>query len=180
MLLRSARYLLSFPVPLLKKMIVLMERVCDSNPADVRTYEMDKGFTWESFVPFVSYLYSPVQEIYNNIRAEELKDLLMKLQDLSIKVLLHALEVAVGRKTHLKIMIKEGLLNYIVALPWHVPESSRERARNLIQEVSKLVQIGLPSLCSLVKAKLAKESLGLKKVLEIESVTDLCLHMKVL
>ena len=175
MILGSAQYLLHFPESLLQKVIVLMERICNTNPVAIRAYEIKDGLEWETCMPFVNYLYSPVKE-----SVKYSKSLFMKLHHLGTEVLLHALQTAVGRNTRLKTIIREGLLDYIVVLPWHMPESSRGRARDLVQDVGKSIRIELPSLCSLAKAKLAKESLGLKKVLEMESVTDLCLHMEIL
>ena len=176
MILGSVEYLLGFPDSLLEQMVQLMERVCGTNPVDIRTYEIKEGLVWGTFLPFLNYLYSPVREIKT---AEITGDLVVRLQSLSAAVIIHSLQNALGRELHLKILKEEGLLDYIVALPWHVPENCRERARNLVHDVSKLVQIELPLLSSLTKAQLAKMSLGLKEISGIRSVTDLCMVFRI-
>ena len=150
---------------LLIKIMSLMESVCAVDPVDVRAYEIKEGLVWGTFLPYITYLYDPKRLLSS--------ELLVKLHQLSTSVLLHALKNALGRDAHVKILLDEGLLEYVVALPWHVPESCRTLAMGIRKEVSKFVQIRPPSLCSLAKAKLAKSSTGLKRVLDMRSVSDL-------
>ena len=150
--------------PLLTKVLSLMESVCSFDPVDIRNYEIKEGLVWGTFIPYISYLYDPVKT-YSS-------DMLALLYYLSTSVLLHALQNALGRETHVKILIDEGLLEYVVALPWHVPIRCRAQAIAVLKEVSKFVQIRPPSLCSLAKAKLAKSMTGLKKVLGMRSLSD--------
>lgn len=150
-----------------------MEHVCKSNPIDIRAYEIKEGLVWGTFVPFLAYLYEP--EVPSTTGHEVETNVIHKLQTLSMKVLLHALRNALGRETHVKILLEEGLLDYTVALLWYVPQSCTGVVRNMIKDIGKLTQIRPPSLCSLTKAKFAKEAVGLRKVLNMRSVSDLFL-----
>ena len=172
MIIRSSQHLVLFPVSLLRKILALMQSVCATNPRDIRAYEIQEGLVWGTFLPYVQYLYDPI-DMAISTEDEQLLSLITELRDFSVKVLLHALHNALGRQSHVKILIEEGLMDYLVALMWHVPDSSRSLLKECLKDISKLVVIRPPSLCSLAKAKLARESLGLKKVMDIASVSDL-------
>lgn len=172
MILGSSQYLLSFSESLLTEVQELMERVCKCNPSDIRAYEIEEGLIWGTFLPYMGYLYSP--SIVPDC-SEPLSKLITELQQLSVRVLIHSLHSALGREDHLKILIEEGLLDYFVSLPWYVPNCCTDVARNMIKDISKQTQLKPPALCSLAKAKLAKDVMGLKKVLNVRSVSDLFL-----
>lgn len=149
-----------------------METVCESNPVDIRTYEIEEGLIWGTFLPYMRYLYSPGINLTDGGGVSEL---ITKIYQSSVSVMLHSLHNALGREVHVKILIEEGLLDYLVALPWNVASSSSDMARNMLKDVGKLTPIKPPSLCSLAKAKLAKVTMGLRKVMEMKSVSDLFL-----
>lgn len=171
MVLGSSNYLTDFSESLLEKIIALMESVCAYSPADIRAYELKEGLVWGTFLPYMRYLYDPVR--MPSVPEQSVLDLISKLHCLSTNILLHALQNALGRDIHVDILVKESLLDYVITLSWYVPESCIDIARNVLKEVGKLTVIKPPSLCSLAKAKLAKESTGLKKVIEMRSVSDL-------
>ena len=64
------------------------------------------------------------------------------------------------------VILNEGLVDYIVCLPSHVPETLRSKARGLIQLLSSEGNIAVhpPRLINLAKAKLAKMYFGLEFV----------------
>ena len=148
-----------------------MQSVCTTDPRDIRKYEIQEGLVWGTFLPYMQYLYDPEGPLLT--RDKSVSSIITELQDLSVKVLLHALHNALGRESHVKILIEEGLLDYLVALMWHISDSSRVFLRNCLKDISKLTNIGPPLLCSLAKARLAKDSLGLKKVMDMASISDL-------
>ncbi len=133
---------------------------------------MQEGLVWGTFLPYIQYLYDPT-DVPISTNDEQLLCLISELSDISVKVLLHALHNALGRESHVKILIEEGLMDYLVALMWHVSGSSRVLLRECLKDISKVTVIKPPSLCSLAKAKLARDSLGLKRVMDMTSVSDL-------
>jgi hypothetical protein len=148
-----------------------MEGVCQSDPADIRAYEIKEGLIWGTFLPYMSFLYHPlsVPKSANVPLMEQISE----LQLLSAKVMIHCLHNALGREEHYTILKAEGLVDYLVAIPWYLPDCCTDIARNMIREISKLVPLKPPSLCSLAKANLAKHTLGLKQVLNMKSMSDL-------
>ena len=68
------------------------------------------------------------------------------------------------------VLVKEGLLDYLVCIPWlyplHWPE--RKSASELVRFMRGHVTLRPPSLLSMVKAKLAGMYFGLEKVLRCE------------
>lgn len=168
MILGSCQFLGTFSGPLLTEIRVLLEEVCESDPVAVRTYEIKEGLIWGTFLPYMGYLYRP-----RRLGVERHGSLTEELQLLSVKVLLCSLHNALGREDHIKILIEEGLLDYVVSLLWHVPTSCIDVTRNMIKDIGKLTVVKPPSLCSIAKAKLARDVIGLKKVLNMKSMSDL-------
>ena len=170
---RSTGYLQDFPYPVLRRVVKLMESVCEWNPADISAYEVKEGLVWATFLPYITFLYHPVVSPLSIIEDTEGPELVKRLQRLSTEILLRALQNAFVQELHVSILMKEAMLDYVTALPWHVPVTCQAHARAVLKEVSKFVQIRPPSLCSLAKAKLAKTTTGLKKVMDMKSVSDL-------
>lgn len=174
MTLGSSQYLLNFSESLLTAVKELMESVCKSNPVDIRIYEINEGLIWGTFLPFMGYLYHPLT-VPGSSEHASLTSLIANLQLWSVKILIHSFHNALGREEHLKILIREGLLDYFVSLPWYVPDCCADMARNMIRDISKLTQLKPPSLCSLAKAKMAKDVMGLRRMLNMKSMSDLFL-----
>ena len=167
----SANLLQTFPLSSLERIKKLMHQVCTFHPAQIRGYETRQKLYWETFSACVQYLYVPNPKISSeaNIYSTVIKELSL----LSVEVLLLYLQNALGRKIHVDIIINEGLLDFIVALPWVVPECYEERAKCVVREIAKFQSIHPPPLTVIAKAKLAKSTWGLKKLMEIHSVSQL-------
>ena len=176
MIIRSSKYLQAFPVGLLMKIQGLMKKVCATNPRDIRTYEIAEEIEWGTFRPNLIYLYDPLDE--HLISGHEVPSLIIRtLKELSVQVLIHSLHNALGREIHVKILVKEGLLDYLVALKWLLPELSRDMLQRCLDDVSKFTAIKPPSLCCMARARLAKDFLGLEKVLDSTSLSDFLINI---
>ena len=68
---------------------------------------------------------------------------------------------------------KEGLIDYFVCLPGHIPPQLQEKARTLVASLGTHVQLQPPSLGVLARAKLAKIHFGLEKIIHVHSRQDL-------
>ena len=167
----SANLLQTFPLSSLERIKKLMNQVCTFHPAQIRAYETSQHYYWETFSACVQYLYVPNLKISSeaNIYITLIKELGLH----SVEVLLLYLQNALGRKIHVDIIINEGLLDFIVALPWVVPECYEERAKCVVREIAKFQSIHPPPLTVIAKAKLAKSTWGLKKLMEIHSISEL-------
>ena len=165
----SVHLLQNFHISILKDIKMLMHQVCSSDPVEMRTYESDNVY-WYSFLDWVQYLYIPSTQTptlwTNSLVIDELRLL-------STDVLLHYLQNTLGRREHVEIVLEENLLDYVIALPWIVPRHFEERVKCVVRELAKIQQIQPPSLSSLAKARLAKSTWGLKKIMEMNSLREL-------
>ena len=73
------------------------------------------------------------------------------------------------------VLVHEGLVDYIVCMPWNVPQESRvqQKAKELVTFLSQHMQLQPPSLVSVTKARLASLHFGLDRVLNTLSVHHL-------
>lgn len=157
-----------FEYSLLKQVMSLMENVCIADPSIVRTYEVNADFFCGSSLPSLTSLYHPEID-HESTNSPSMK----KLREVCTDTLLHTLHICLGRQDNLDVLVNENLLDYVVSLPWIVPEASRSRALVVVQEVSKFIQLQPLSLCSLAKAQLAKMKYGLRQVIMVVSISDL-------
>ena len=79
----------------------------------------------------------------------------------------------VGRDNTCEILVKEDLVDYVIALPWYVGSEFRKRARALVYELGNHIRLRPPRLCSIAQTKLAKMYFGLEKVVRFRSPVDL-------
>ncbi|KAL5484238.1 hypothetical protein EMCRGX_G020700 [Ephydatia muelleri] len=129
------------------------------------------NFVWCTILPHVRLLYTQDEE----------SELASALKFYSIEIILLGLHSMLRRKNHCMVILNEGLVDYIVCLPSHVPETLRSKARGLIQLLSSEGNITVhpPRLINLAKAKLAKMYFGHEFVLSTpvsEIVNRILLH----
>lgn len=151
------------------QIFALMGKVLQGVKAwEVRQYEEKEGLVWGAFMPYMKFLYLPIKPTAGNVAPE--------LQLFCLNIILHALENALGRTIHIDILVKEGLLDYIICIPWHLPVMIRDSARAVIAELSKHLQIQPPKLSILAKAMLAKNFFGLGAVMSSSIAEIVALH----
>lgn len=76
----------------------------------------------------------------------------------------------------MSLLERDGLVDYIICLPWCVPggERLKERASEIVSVVrSARPKLQPPSLLTLTKVKLASYLFGLEKVIATDSVHEL-------
>ena len=158
----------SIPPHLLQQIVTLMSDVLEAaSPAEIRQYEEKEGLVWCAFLPYLQYLYKP------STTKEVIKSAAGGIFHISsCNVLLHYLEIALGRELHLEVLVKEGLLDYTMCLPAVLPGECQPRARSLVNELGKHRQLQPPSLCTLAKAHIAKTFCGLQPVMEMNSIGE--------
>jgi len=156
----------------LTRVTSLMQEVCSFPVKEIRTYETDSHLVWETFLPYITFLYSPKKSI--NHPEPSLPSNVEEICRSACGVLLHCLENAFGRQVHIDVLVKEDLLDYVFALPWSVPAECREGAQRVCWEVSKLMKcFQPPSLRSLATVKLAKMKWGLAVLRNCESISEI-------
>ena len=126
-----------------------------------------EDFTCLLFIPYVKLAYIPNAPQAENTSVGE-------LQLASLRLAIFALQNMLSRGDHRQILLKEGLLDFVICMPQYVPPSLRPQAEELVQMVVSSPDIpeGPPKLLNLVKARLAKMHFGLEQVFSL-SVSEI-------
>ena len=169
----SPHLLQTFPMESLENSVTLMDKILCYDPEEIRAHQIKEEFVCRTFEPCVLFLYSPHFDTFPS----SFGVMIAKLHNRATEVLLHYFEYSIGRQDHIDILVEEKLLDFVVALPWIVPQECQERARKVCKEMAKFLQVQPPSLTSLVMAKLAKMKWGLRKMREMVSVSQLLISM---
>lgn len=130
-----------------------------------------KGLAKLAYYPYKNPRFSCTRPYYT----EKHKRTTRWLEQRCIEAGVVSLHIALLGEVEKQVLTKEGLVDYIVCLPWCLPQGSRaqQRACDLISYLSHEMQLQPPSLLNLAKAKLASMHFGLKKMLNTFSMQDL-------
>ena len=142
---------------------VMEEFLLTPDYIEVTMQELKRTFVWTTFVPYIRLLYTR-DEI--GCRPEEV-ELVSALRSRSLQIVILGLHSMLARDNHCRVVINEGLVDYVVCLPPHVPQDLRSQVTGLVQLLSSQGDsvVRPPRLLSLAKAKLAKMYFGLEFVL---------------
>lgn len=143
----------------------------ETQPEVIKTYEQEQDCLWATLLPYIKLFY--VAESSQNSQDKPFCEEMEELRRTSEKMILFFLHSKMSRKYCLVILIKEGLVDYVTALPWHVSVKSRLLAETVVSELSYHMKLQPPSLCSIVQAKLARMHFGLERVVTCDSPVDL-------
>lgn len=157
----------------------------EATPKQIRDHEVKNGYKWSTVTPFVKLAYYPQfnrelsMEIHRDTASTDAQDsMTVDLNMLAV----HCIEMGVFSMQNVlhdeeirDVLVCEGLVDYIVCMPWNVPQESRvqQRATELVTFLSQHIQLQPPSLVSVTKARLASLHFGLERVLNTLSVHDL-------
>ena len=130
-----------------------------------------KGLANLVYYPYRNPRFSCIQSYYS----DEHKRTMRQLEQRCIEVGVVSLHIALLGKVEKNVLVKEGLVDFIVSLPWCLPQESKahHRTRELISCLREGIQLQPPSLLNLAKAKLSSSHFGLKKMLSTFSMQDL-------
>ena len=142
--------------------------VRNESPHDIRKYEEEQVCVWATLLPYLKLLFLP-----NAPRATPDNPLLAELQLRSVETVLFFLRSKIQRSDHQEILAREGLLDFVVCMPWHVSVGLRASAKAMVSELSSHVLLQPPRLSNIAKAMLAKDSLGLESVVKTNSVAEI-------
>ena len=122
---------------------------------DIMEREIELQYICATIIPYVKLLYLPSSSITG----------LERLHMLSLQTILLSLQNMLGRENHIKILLSEGLEDFITCSPSYVPESLKPQAKEMVQIVGSGMQLQPPKLVNLVKANLANLYFGLESVM---------------
>ena len=150
-----------FNVP--KALDFLREFLLCADSKQLYKWEKDKyGYMWTDMLPYMKLLYTCS-------KWRSLSEGAISMQCLEVVVL--GLQVVLEGEKERQVLVKQGLLEYLTCLPWHMPKGSmaHQRAKSLVDMVGSHIVLQPPSLYVIVKAKLALTCLGLEKVIKSDS-----------
>ena len=139
-------------------------------PWDFKTlasYEKNRGIYWGTLSPLVKVLYHESSGYHTT--TDNRFSALCKL------TILLALQTLLSRKYHQDVLIKEGLLDYLVCLPWYTTGEMHTRASNLLAMIRLIapdIYCQPPSLLNMSKAAVSVYFSGLDDVMRL-SVPEL-------
>ena len=142
----------------------------ETKPDIIRVYEQEQECVWATMLPYVKLFYLPQPQNPGMVVYDQR---IQELQHSSERMVLFFVHSKMSRQYSCDILIKEGLVDYITALPWHVSVESKVSAESVVSELSRHTRLQPPRLCSIVQAKLAKMYFGLERVVASGSPVDL-------
>lgn len=98
---------------------------------------------------------------------------LESLKQVSLRMVLFFLLTKLARECHCKVLLEEGLVDFVTCLPWHVVAESKETAEQVVWELSSHVKLQPPRLFNLARAVLARAHFGLENVVSVHSPMEL-------
>ena len=115
------------------------------------------SFRWQDIIPVMQLVYSPCCH----------STLSCPIDMLCLETGLLGLQIILNREDERQSLINQGLLDYLVCLPWHIPKEceGHKRSKLLLEMVGSHVPLQPPSLNNIVRAKLAATWCGLKKAM---------------
>ena len=141
-----------------------------TQPGVIKTYEQEQECVWATLLPYIKLFYLPECSKRESLSStQQMKE----LRQTSERVILFFLHSKMSREYSHEILAKEGLVDYITSLPWHVSPESISLAEGVVSELSCHVKLQPPRLCSIVQAKLARMHFGLERVVASDSPVDL-------
>ena len=172
-----ARILIHNPTPpvdhsvLEKVSLFVKTSLSEIDHKQVHARAMIYGFVYPTAINFATKLaYSPISSsMFSSLcnHTAQQRDLQLLCIECSILHLQHMLETHHSRK----ILSNDGLLGYLMCLPWNLPEGSgaKERAKALASMLFTIMKPQPASLCVIARAKLASMHFGLEKVMTVSA-----------
>lgn len=161
---------------------LIQEFVNEADPTMLHDHEQANGYVWSTIRPHLNLAYFPINSkpnhyyVYSGGRNDVTYTIYFR------KLYLQCIEVGVislqnmllGEETR-QVLQTEGLVDFVVCMPWYLPSGSKPqiRAWDLVRSLSTFVKLEPPSLANIARAKLAADIFGLERTLNAYSINDL-------
>ena len=186
------------PKAILPKIYFFMESFLTwADPKTLHSHEAANGYIWSTVRPHINLVYFPINTHKHsnavNVDIMETDEITIRapLQE-CVRQLMHelttetihmqciemgvvSLQNMVKGEAVRQVLRDEGLIDFVVCMPWFLPAASRAqlRARALVSELSRCMKLQPPSLVNITRAKLAATKFGLDRILKTNSIQDL-------
>ena len=133
----------------------------------VHIWEDQKGYSWRKFLPILKVAYFPYYS-KESMLAISSNDRYAEMLKLCIEMCIFSLQVMLTGETARKMMVEQGLMEYVICLPSVLPENSnsKQRASNLVSMLGNEMHLQPPSLNVMARARLAVTYCGLEKAMK--------------
>lgn len=136
----------------------------ETTPATVTAVNEHCECNWITAAPFVEMLYAP---LLDETKSDQLPtSLKAQCQMWSVRIALLGLQGEMGRLFVRKLVVEQGLLDFIVCLPWGLPPKWQDSCRAVMKLFRKDCQLPVPRLSSIARATLTRsgEFIGLRNL----------------
>ena len=120
------------------------------------------GFIWHD-------LFTPLRLAYSPLRYTSI----CRIDSLCFEAVIIHIQMLLNSYDERQILIRQGLLDYLICLPWHISEGleAHKRAKLLLEMVGCNIPLQPPSLNNIVRAKLAAMWCGLEEAMSSQLVS---------
>ena len=157
------------PLPLKGKIYGFMKDYVDTvNPGTLRKHRDQLGVYHFKLLSIVAIPYSPLDPTHPHYTPTH-NHALRQLKQLCVEFGVLRLHIELIGKHELSCVIENGLLDFVVCLPWIVEAGSRahSRACELLSFLRSEMVLQPPSLINLARAKLAVMHFGLSRIVNL-------------
>lgn len=125
---------------------------------DSATQPLSKPATLTHHLPAPPTLIQPLSD-----PTTQLLPIITTTQKLSLQLMIFSLQNMLGREKHRQVLMEENLLDYITCMPWFVPKSLQQQAKDLVQMLANSPDVNMqpPKLVNITRACLANNCCGL-------------------
>lgn len=124
--------------------------------------EKEAGYSWSTITPLMSLVYSN-ETINSDSKKQELAK---ELHSTGVSVGLFCLNVICTTAPGVEVLEKEGLVDFLICLPWYVREEHRKRADEIVASYAEnATATKPPRLLNMAKARIATMGLSLNELL---------------
>ena len=123
--------------------------------SSIANAEQQLQCNWLTMVPFVDIFLVPLAGDNQYVS-------LPSITQTSLSVMMFALMIETSRKSNRELLIRQGLLDFIVSLPWSIPDRLRESSKAVVAVFQKdLHYLPVPRLYSIAAASVRKQGMDI-------------------
>jgi len=141
----------------------------------LHTEEDKNSFFWFTVLPHMMLAYCPPLPAYNVTKALHPRAMARNLHLCCVELGVLSLQIMLQGERHQKVLMEEGLVDFVTCMPWYLPKETAAHARacQLTMSLRPILRQP-PSLLNIARAKLATTCFGLDCVMK-KSVRELLL-----
>ena len=110
---------------------------------------------WLTMVPFIDVFMVPLHAVGHDQYVG-----ILSITQASLSIMMFALTIEMSRKCNRELVIRQGLLDFIVSLPWSIPDRWRESSKSVVVAFQTDVRyLPVPKLYSIAAACAAKHGM---------------------